>query len=103
MVTISPALTVAVTALSRVKTMFTTPLTTPPRILAAVQRIPPRNPPPQVGGALYCMITLTLVDEFASSGRRSGEIFEVSAKAVPATMNAHHRTAHRETCLAYRA
>jgi hypothetical protein len=38
---------------------------------------------------------LTVFDGFASSGSRSGEIFELSASADPATSKAKHTVAHR--------
>src|SRR5260221_6768658 len=91
--TMSPASTVADTALIKLKTT----LTTPPRMLTTVQMRPPSRPPLlQVCGAeLYCTITLTVLFEFDSSGRRSGEIFELSAKADPTASQTSHTVAHR--------
>src|SRR5258708_3354593 len=59
--------------------------------------IGPSSPPPVhvCGGELYCTITLTEFDGFESSGRRSGEIFELSANAAPAAIRAIPKMAHR--------
>ena len=65
--------------------------------------IPPSNPPlvHVWGGLLYCTITLTLFEGFDNSGKRSGEIFEVSANADPASSRASKRTANRDICFVY--
>src|SRR5579864_755621 len=83
-----------------VKAIFTTAVTT----LTTVQTMPPRlsSPPPLhvcccCGGELYCTITLTLFAGFEISGRRSGEILEVSAMARAIVNKA--TTAYRESLL----
>jgi len=56
----------------------------------------PSSPPLDVQvctGALYCTMTLTVCEGFESSGSRSGEIFELSAKAEPAVRSTSHKTA----------
>src|SRR5215472_2111897 len=51
------------------------------------------SPPPddEAGDVLYCTITLMLFDGFASSGCRSREILELSARAGTALT---HKTRH---------
>src|ERR1700730_2420332 len=94
----SPVSIVAATAFTSVKTTFTTP----PTIFRAVQRSTPRNPPlvHVCGGLLYWTITLTLVDGFDNSGRRSGEIFEVSANTEVVVRRTSQRAANRAICFA---
>src|ERR1051326_6676551 len=89
----SPASTVADTALIRLKTT----LTTPPRMFTTVQMRPPSRPPlvHVCGAELYCTITLTELFGFDSSGRRSGEIFELSAKATLVTNKTSQTAADR--------
>ncbi len=67
--------------------------TSPSRLM-----IPPMIPP-EVSELLYCTITLTLFEGFVSSGRRSGEIFELSANADPTRSKVSQATAHRDNCL----
>ena len=54
----------------------------------AADESPPDN---EAGDVLYCTITLMLFDGFASSGCRSGEILELSARAGTALT---HKTRH---------
>src|SRR5579872_509420 len=86
---------VADTAGIKEKTTFNTP----PRRFTTLPRSPPRSPPPDEGAVLYCTITLRLAEEFANSGWRSGEILELSAKAVPTASSTSQQTAQRESCL----
>src|SRR5579859_6993417 len=90
-------------------TALISPKTTPPARLTTVQTTPPTspsNPPPVVqvcccdGAVLYCTITLTLFAGFDSSGSRSGEILELSAKAACATSSIRPKKADRPNLLA---
>src|SRR5437868_11018542 len=90
----SPALRVPATALMNPNT----PFTRPPGRLIGVHRRSPRSPMVHVcGGVLYCTITLTGLEGLPSRGRRSGEIFELSVRAVATVMRTSHNTANLAT------
>src|SRR5437867_1939086 len=90
---------VPATALMSEKTVFTTP----PRRFTVVQiRLPSRLIVQVCGGELYCTITLTWVEVLESSGRRSGEILVLSAKAAVLAITSSPITAVRASALVHR-
>src|SRR5579884_1311901 len=75
---------------------------TPPSRLTTPLRSPPNSPPEDCCGAeLYWTMTFIWLDPFASSGFRSGEIFESSANPVPTANKTNHKAAHRANRLEY--